>query len=72
MRLGIHRQVIMLKHVNDAQRHHYLHTTLWASANVVTRATLLCLLRSGLLLHYTPRTLPSRRAASPFAVILRY
>jgi hypothetical protein len=74
MRLSLKKNLSLVHSIASAQRNHHLQTNIYLISNSLTKKSILCLLRSGLILHYYPKnpTPPKGSVLAPFCFILRY
>lgn len=74
MRLSLKRNLSLVHSISCAQRNHYLQTNVYLISNDLIKKSILCLLRSGLILHYYPKSpaLPKGAGRVPFCFVLRY
>lgn len=75
MRLNLRRNLCLAYEIAYAQKQHYLQTNICLSSNSLTKNTTLCLLNSGLVLHYWPKQSSSIKKlpkGAIFCFVLRY
>lgn len=75
MRLSLKKKLSLAHGISYAQKNHFLQTNISVTPNGFLKKTVLCLLQSGLVLHYCPKK-PSLAGAGArrtlFCFTLRY